>query len=263
MPLTIDHYFVGKSYMVDSMIREKRHDREGVEILQLDHLEENGRPCIRTKKIYHLKSQIPEAIRWAVPDKYLHFHEESVNNWPHIVTIDRVPGLGEDFMLECESDHIDYYAGMPMPDNPVGLPSEQLAMREVVYLDILGDSVAPDPPEIALEGFLCPEVGIALPLHASEAGTRDESLPPKWTQTYEGPMICVCKVVKLHFKWFGLQTLVNNVAFGFFYPKLFTNSHRKLLHWAPQWVHMSKEDLIAMEQETIATQGDDFERDED
>lgn len=39
---------------------------------------------------------------------YLHFHEESYNSFPHVLTTYNGPGIGKDFSLELESQYIRY-----------------------------------------------------------------------------------------------------------------------------------------------------------
>ena len=262
MPLTVDQYYIGKGYMVNKVTREEKGEAgEGVEIISTErYTNEAGALFQKSYKIYHFKSRLPSAVRWAIPDSYLHFHEKSINEWPHSVTANMIPGLADDFRLICESVHIPYVHGQPIPENPVDLPPEQLKNREVVYLDIVGSEVKPKPKEVDMNGFTAPELGITKPLIA---GPPNSKAPPKWTETFEGPMMCVVKVVKFHLKWFGLQGLANKIVFSTLYPDLFANTHRKLMHWHKEWSGWTLEQIIEYEKETEVIQGHDFIRDDE
>ena len=263
MPLTLEQYAMGKTYMVNKLTREEKGEvGEGVEIMYSERYPgPNGENFQKTYKIYHFKSRVPAAVRWAIPDKYLHFHEQSINEWPHTVTTNTIPGMGKDFRLICESVHIPYARGEQVPDNPANLPEEQLKKREIVYIDIIGKEVKPNPKEVDLRAFTCPELGINEPIKQDVKKCSPKALP-KWVETYEGPMMCVVKICKFHFKWFGLQGLANKIVFKNFYPDLFTNTHRKLMVWAKEWATMTFEQILEYERETEEMQGHDFVRDE-
>lgn len=263
LPLTVEQYYIGKGYMVNKVTREEKGEAgEGVEIIGIDRFTtESGGFGHRSYKIYHFKSRIPSAVRWAIPDSYLHFHEKSINEWPHSVTTNYIPGLAQDFRLICESMHVPYVHGEPINDNLVNLPPDQLAKREIVYIDIVGHEVKPNPKEIDMDGFTAPELGITEPLVADPKG--NSKAPPKWTETFKGPMMCAVKVIKFHFKWFGLQGLANNIVFSMLYPDLFTNTHRKLMMWHKEWSGWTLEEVVKYEQETMEIQGHDFIRDDE
>ncbi|KAK8897485.1 hypothetical protein M9Y10_015440 [Tritrichomonas musculus] len=75
---------------------------------------------------------------------------------------------------------------------------------------------------------------------------------PEWTKNYKGDMICCIKVVKFHFKVENLLTNKN-------YPKIFTESHRKLISSAKEWYNLTEENILNMEKQNG---GEEFEKDE-
>jgi hypothetical protein len=188
----------------------------------------------------------------------LHFHEESWNCYPHYSTKDFIPGKEDDFFLHIESQHLTYRAGEPIPDNPVGLTPDELKIRKVTYCDIVGHHPKPDDPSEEMLNFVCPEAGITQPL-TEDPENVDKNKPPKWTENYTGEMVVACKVVRFRFHWFGLNSAVHSFVMEKLYPKLFTNTHRKLVSWAKEWYPMTEEALGEYEAETERIQRAYFE----
>ncbi|OHT04273.1 Phosphatidylinositol transfer protein beta isoform [Tritrichomonas foetus] len=246
MPISLDRFPAAKAYMVHGYVKNSSGGGEGIEIVKNgEPYNENGEKGTLNYKIYHVKSQIPGFIRWAVPDRYLHFNEKSYNSYPHCKSLLRVPALKDDFILDVESQHIIYTNKMEFPSNYMDMTDEELKMREVIYIDILNGNPYPDSdPNLDLSNFICPEAGFNTPL-TSPPGYNPNA-PPKWTETFNGPMICVIKVLKFHFKWWGIQTGAENLVAHTFYPKLFTESHRKIVAHMKDWYALTDEDLEKM-----------------
>eukprot|EP00069_Balaena_mysticetus_P012942 bmy_07989T0 len=63
------------------------------------------------------------------------------------------------------------------------------------------------------------------------------------------PQMCAYKLVTIKFKWWGLQSKVEN-----FIQKqekrIFTNFHRQLFCWIDKWIDLTMEDIRRMEDET-------------
>ncbi|KAM9102433.1 phosphatidylinositol transfer protein beta isoform [Sarcophilus harrisii] len=61
--------------------------------------------------------------------------------------------------------------------------------------------------------------------------------------------MCAYKLVTIKFKWWGLQSKVEN-----FIQKqekrIFTNFHRQLFCWIDKWIDLTMEDIRRMEDET-------------
>jgi hypothetical protein len=258
VPTSLAQYRIGNLFMANRIAREDKGGGEGIELCKNEPYDEGDEHGIYTYKIYHIKSKIPGAIRWAVPESYLHFHEESHNSYPHYLTTCTIPTKENDFFLHIESRHIAYTRGAEIPDNLIGLTPEELAKRKVLYLDIVGHVPKPDAPEYDLLGFSCPAAGINQPLHEKKPDKVDHSKLPAWIDEYEGEMMMAIKVVKFRFHWKGLQSLVKSFLMEKTYPGLFTNTHRKLVSWIGEWGPMSQEDLNAYEAETERLQREYF-----
>ncbi|KAH0794457.1 Phosphatidylinositol transfer protein [Histomonas meleagridis] len=263
VPTNVEKYEIGNRYMNYLYIIDEKGGGEGIEILNNEPFENEHEKGRYTYKIYHIKSKIPAAFRWAVPDKYLHFHEKSWNAFPHYFTQYSVPGMGKDFVLSIESQHINYTNGMEIPDNIIGLSKEELKERKIVYLDVINGPVEPDKPEFDMHGFVCPEANINTPINSNDK--YDEKQIPPWVTRYDGPMTMCIKVVKFHFKWWGLQTAVEKFVMNSTYPGLFTNSHRKLMASMKDWYNMTMDQIIALEEKVTKEQYDDggFQRDDE
>lgn len=252
LPTNLPKYKIGSRYMVNDYVKSTQSNGEGIEIVKCEPYTKENESGMYTYKILHFKSKIPKFIRWAVPDKYLHFHEESYNGFPHLYTKEFVPGLGDDFQLSIETQHSDYKKGDEFPENLVNLNEEELKIREIYYIDILNGQPQSENPDEQICNFTCPEAGITKPITEPEKFFDQHSLP-KWLDSYDGELMIAVKVVRFNFKWFGLQTAVEKLACDTFYPKLFTDSHRKVIGKMKYWYNMTWED-IRREEDEIANQ---------
>jgi len=263
LPTIVPQYQIGNLYMCAQRTRQESGGGEGIEILKNEPYEKEGEKGQFTHKVMHFKSRIPGAIRWALPDKYLHVHEISHNSFPHFHTLYDCPGMGKDLYLLVESQHIAYNAQEGCPQNALNLTEEELSRRVIVYLDIVNGKPLPEKPEWDMHGFVCPTAGVQNPLQTPN-NTIDETQPPEWTNHYNGDMMICIKVVKFKFKWFGLQKMVENYALNTVFHNVFLDSHRALMRWAAEWFPMNLSDIRRLEDEVLAEQrGVKFDKDED
>jgi len=240
VPVDVNQYSIGNLYMNMQYAKDEKKGNEGIEIKENKPYERDNEKGQYTYKIYHIKSQIPGFIRWAVPDKYLHFHEVSYNSYPHYDTQFTVPGMGKDFVLKLESQHLDYTSGMEIPDNCLSLTQEELAERKIVYLNIInGEPVA--EPKNDIHGFVCPEAGINEPIEDNEP--YNPNGPPAWTKNFKGKMTLCVKLVRFEFHWRGLQSAVERFVINSVYPGVFTNSHRIMMKSLKDWCNMTMDDI--------------------
>ena len=263
LPTRLDKYTVGHRYMNLAYVKSESGGGEGIELVQNETFKNEKEEGRFTYKIFHIKSKIPAFIRWAVPDKYLHFHEKSWNAFPHTTTVDFIPALGDDFILKVESQHIEYKKGMEFPENALNLTDEELSQRNIWYLDIVDGDPPANESKHPMEGFVCPEAGINTPL-TGKAGSFDHNNIPEWTKNYDGDMICCIKVLRFHFKWWGLQKAVEELVTKTVYPKIFTESHRKLVSTAKEWFPLTNEDMLKLWNDAAQEQkeGEGFVKDE-
>lgn len=272
VPCTVDQYKIGNIYMTAKRSEEesKQVKGEGIETVNNEPFQNEKESGIYTYKIMHFKSRIPSFMRWALPDKYCHCHEKSWNAYPHYHTEYSVPGMGDDLIMNVDSYHVPYKNGEPIPDNLLELSEEDLAIRKVVYLDILDGKPKPEKDR-DLTHWTCPALNIneefsTLRLdkkarkekekkekEAAKKEKKDkkekkkdsgpESEPPEWTTNFQGEMMVAVKVVKIKFHWRGLQSMVEKFATTSFYHNLFLDAHRAVMSWADKWAPMSLEEV--------------------
>jgi hypothetical protein len=244
LPTTVAQYGIANRFMIAKYTKEATKDGEGIEIVRNEVYEETGQS---TYKIYHVKSKLPSVVRWALPDKYCHAHETSLNSYPHFRTQYEIPGMGDNFYFLIESNHTSYSTATGLPDNLLNLNEQELKERKVVYLDILNGDLKPST-ENDIHNFVCPEIGIFSPLTAPN-NEKDSKKPPEWTKYFEGEMMVCVKVIKFRFKWKGVQTVVENVAMSSAIPNTFVETNRLLLSWSKEWCKMTWEDIQLLENE--------------
>ncbi|KAH0793099.1 Phosphatidylinositol transfer protein [Histomonas meleagridis] len=254
VPLSVEKYGIGFRYMGYLYAKDEKKNGEGIELVKTEPFENENEKGNFTYKIYHCKSKIPRVICWAVPEKFLHFHEKSFNAFPHIKTTNFIPDADDKFFLQVESQHIPYTKGMEIPDNVLNLNEEELAMRTVVYLDILDGKPDPDKPEYDLHNFFCPEVNINTPLKNTENSEFDQNGLPSWVDSFEGEMMICVKVLKFEFHWFGLQSMIENIVGNSFYPGTFTNTNRKVVASAKDWHNLTTEQMNEIENKLMEDQ---------
>ena len=263
LPTNIKQYHIGNLFMVAMRTREESGNGEGLEILKNEPYSDwHGESGQFTHKIFHFKSRIPKAIRWAIPDKYLHVHEISHNGYPHFHTEYNIPGQDDWFYTLVESQHIPYDKEKGVPDNVLNLTPDELKQRKVFYLDIVNSKPKPEKKEWDMHNFVCPAAGVNEPLQTPN-NTCDESKPPEWVQHYNGELMVCVKIVKFNFKWRGIQDLVENYALNTVMHDVFLDSHRALMRWADKWYPMTMEQIRELENEVLTEQkSQEFIRDE-
>ena len=249
IPVSLAKFQVAKRFINLKYIRDLGGDGEGIQLIKNEEPFENeNEKGYLTEKIYHVKSKIPSFIRWAVPDKYLHFYETSYNAFPHTTTVNTIPALGDDFLLSVESQHMDANVQYNkekgenefiIPDNSLNLNDTELKERQIVYIDILNGPASSNAESFAetdekkdkkqdtdsksnIRNFVCPEIGIKEPLGKFDPTTEyHPNQVPAWAKKYNGEMMLIVKVVRFHLKWFGIQTAAEKIVSNTFYPKLF------------------------------------------
>lgn len=243
MPMTVDEYFTGQLYMTAKSSQEEtgKNAGEGIEILKNepyaadDPVNKHAMPAGQfTHKIMHLKSKLPSFVALLVPDAMTDIVERSWNAFPHTLTMYENAYFGAKFHLSVETVHAND-AGVQ--ENAVGLNAEDLAARQVDIVNI----AAPEAHAKVEKEFD--------PSTFKSAKTARGPLAPDFRETVDPVMTCY-KVVKLRFKYFGLQTKAEEwgQASGIRVP--FLEYHRKIFCWIDEWFGMSLEDIRAMEAET-------------
>ncbi|XP_017144463.1 phosphatidylinositol transfer protein alpha isoform isoform X1 [Drosophila miranda] len=241
LPLTVEEYQVAQLFSVAEASKENTGGGEGIEVLKNEPFD--NFPLLGGKytsgqytyKIYHLQSKVPAYIRLLAPKGSLEIHEEAWNAYPYCRTIITNPGyMDKNFLMHIESNHFDNDLG-DLP-NVHELTPDKLKAREVVHIDIANDPILPADfkPEEDPTTYQSKKTG------------RGPLLGADWKQRVDPVMTCY-KLVTCEFKWFGLQTRVEN-----FIQKserrLFTNFHRQVFCSTDRWYGLTMEDIRAIEE---------------
>jgi len=241
LPMTVDEYQVAQLYSVAEASKNETGGGEGVEVQKNEPYENvpllNGKftKGQYTYKIYKLASKVPGWIKMIAPTGSLEIHEEAWNAYPYCKTVLTNPGYMKDaFYVIVETYHL--------PDrgdthNAHELDKEKLGKRQVVPIDIATDPVLPadykedeDPTK-----------------YRSEKTGRGP-LKPAWKSVVE-PVMTAYKLVTINFKWWGLQTKVEDFMHST-YRRIFLNFHRQVFCWTDKWHGMTMDDIRALEDKT-------------
>ncbi|KAF3849225.1 hypothetical protein F7725_015722, partial [Dissostichus mawsoni] len=146
--------------------------------------------------------------------------------------------MKDDFMIKIETWH---KPDMGTIENVHDLDEPTWRTVEVSPIDIASkEEVAP--------GDYKPEEDPTL-FHSAKTGRGP--LGPEWKNELKTdcPYMCAYKLVTVKFKWWGLQTKVENFIHRQ-EKRIFTNFHRQLFCWIDRWVGLTMEDIRRMEEET-------------
>ncbi|BFZ18464.1 hypothetical protein BsWGS_21503 [Bradybaena similaris] len=250
LPMSVDEYHIGQLYSVAQASKNETGGGEGVEVKVNEAFDErthvpspklcaNGRDFTQgqyTHKIYHLSSKVPSFVRMLAPKGSLEIHEKAWNAYPYCRTIVTNPDFMKlDFYIMIESFHA--------PDsgntyNIHGLTGRDLSVREVVKIDIANDKVAPKDYKPEWDPCLVgsPKAGRP-PLPRDKTG--------EWMNKVQ-PVMCCYKVVKVWFKWFGLQKRMESFAL-LQEERLFLNFHRQVVCWTDEFYGLTMDDIRRLE----------------
>lgn len=242
LPLTVEEYQVAQLFSVAEASKNETGGGEGIEVLKNEPFDNHPllggkyRSGQYTYKIYHLASKVPAFIRLLAPKGSLEIHEEAWNAYPYCRTVITNPKYMKDgFRIVIDTLHVDN-AGEE--ENVHELPPEKLKQREVVFIDIAHDPV----PAADYKADEDPTK------YKSEKTGRGPLAELDWKKKVSPVMTCY-KLVTSEFKWFGLQTRIEN-----FIQKserrLFTKFHRQVFCWTDRWHGLTMEDIRAIEEKT-------------
>lgn len=146
--------------------------------------------------------------------------------------------MGEYFHIVVETLHVDNDRGQLV--NALKLKREELEQREVIHIDVANDS---RKYSLLTYNPVTEDVGA----FRSEKAQRGP-LQGDWAKTCDPVMTCY-KVVKIKFKWLGIQTVTETfIARG--ERELFTRFHRELFTSMDKWYGLTMESIREMEQRT-------------
>ncbi|XP_030004723.1 phosphatidylinositol transfer protein beta isoform isoform X1 [Sphaeramia orbicularis] len=238
LPVSVEEYQVGQLYSVAEASKNETGGGEGIEVLKNEPYEKDGEKGQYTHKIYHLKSKVPGYVKMIAPEGALVFHEKAWNAYPYCRTIVTNEYMKDDFMIKIETWH---KPDMGTIENVHDLDEQTWSTVEVVPIDIASKE------EVA-GGDYKPEEDPAL-FHSAK--TDRGPLGPDWKNELKTdcPYMCAYKLVTVKFRWWGLQTKVENFIHRQ-EKRIFTNFHRQLFCWIDKWFGLTMEDIRRMEEET-------------
>ncbi|CAK9303013.1 unnamed protein product [Gordionus sp. m RMFG-2023] len=244
LPLTIQEYQVAQLYSVAEASKNETGGGEGVEVLVNEPYE--GEPLFNnqyntgqyTHKIYHIEQKLPNYLRLLAPKSVFTFHEIAWNAYPYCRTVITNPDYMKDnFEVKIETLHLP---DRGTSENAHNLPKDVYKKVQIVNIDIADDSSLPKADRKA-------ETDPAK-FHSTKTGRGP--LIGDWKATVE-PAMCCYKLVSCNFKWFGLQTKVENFLMDI-EKRLFTKFHRELFCWIDRWHGLSMKDIRSLEERTKA-----------
>jgi hypothetical protein len=247
LPMTVDEYKIAQLWSVAESSKRETGGGEGIEVLINEPITEtqyNTSPDGKvfpkgqyTHKRFHLQSKVPTVIRLLAPKGSLEIDERAWNDYPYCLTLIDNPGyLKENFFIRITSWH---KSGPGDIENVHNLSPQDLKTREVIYIDIAGDPVAPsdykedcDPSK-----FVSAKTG------------RGPFQGKEWWKNYDGPVMCAYKLVTAEFKWWGLQTRIEAMI-ARQERRIFHTFHRQVVCWMDNWHGLTIEDIREVERQT-------------
>ncbi|CAI5650817.1 unnamed protein product [Oreochromis niloticus] len=240
LPCSVEEYQVGQLFSVAEASKNETGGGEGIEVLKNEPYEKDGEKGQYTHKIYHLKSKVPGFVRLLAPEGALVFHEKAWNAYPYCRTIVTNEYMKDNFFIKIETWH---KPDLGTQENVHKLDSPTWKNVTVVPIDIA------DRSQVAHADYKEDED----PAIFKSVKTGRGPLGPNWKKELnsnpECPRMCAYKLVTVKFKWWGLQTKVENFIHEQ-EKRIFTNFHRQLFCWIDKWVELNMDDIRRMEAET-------------
>ncbi|XP_016295456.1 phosphatidylinositol transfer protein beta isoform isoform X3 [Sinocyclocheilus anshuiensis] len=240
LPCSVEEYQVGQLFSVAEASKNETGGGEGIEVLKNEPYEKEGEKGQYTHKIYHLKSKVPGFVKMIAPEGALVFHEKAWNAYPYCRTIVTNEYMKDDFMIKIETWHKPDTGSL---ENVHDLDPTTWKTVEVVHIDI-ADRSHVEPGDYKQEED---------PAIFQSEKTGRGPLGPDWKKELlakpDAPRMCAYKLVTVKFKWWGLQTKIENFIHKQ-EKRIFTNFHRQLFCWIDSWVELTMADIRRMEEET-------------
>ncbi|KAG9394735.1 Phosphatidylinositol transfer protein [Carpediemonas membranifera] len=231
MPFTPEQYQIGQLYMCSRGSAEDSTGDDGIEFVENKPLTKDGRSGQYTKKIFHITTYLPKWMQAVIPKGAFDVIEESHNCFPFIQTSYHAPFLKERFELVITSMHVA--DDDCKQDNPLGMPAEDLKLREIDEIDIVNDELTGKDYE--------PEF---------DPTTQATPLGPKWREERE-PIMTAYKSLKVKLAIFGIQGKAEKFIASTV-RTVFLKYHRKCYAWYPEWKDLTIEDIRKFEAEAAA-----------
>jgi hypothetical protein len=235
LPFTLERYRIGSLYLTAKSSKGYSKDGEGIEVVSNEPFEskELGKGQY-TKKIFHLSGLIPSWIKYLFNSlRGLSVVEEAWNCYPYCKTIFHCDYFGDKFLIEVFTMHKENDFGTI--HNIHNLSVEDLAIRQVDYIDIVTDPVPPKKYKREED----PSVFIS---KLAKVGPLDK----EWKAKTE-PMSCAYKVVRVKFEKWLIGSRVEKAIHDYGFREIFLEVNRQCFCWADEWFGMSMDDVREFE----------------
>jgi len=235
MPMSVEEYRIAQLYMVSRFSRERTTKGEGIEIVKNEPYEdENGKGQF-THKIVYLENAIPAWVKALVPGSITQVEEKSWNAYPYVKTVYTCPFFGDRFSIVSETR---YFNDTGTQENVHNLTPDLLAQREVDFIDIANEEIAP--------AYYKKEED---PQFFTSKKTGRGPLTKDWKKTQE-PLMCIYKITYVEFKVWGLQTTVEGWLQKSMCRDVMLLGHKQAFCWMDAWIDLTMEQVRKYEEET-------------
>uniref|UniRef100_A0A8C8AC99 Phosphatidylinositol transfer protein membrane associated 1 n=1 Tax=Otus sunia TaxID=257818 RepID=A0A8C8AC99_9STRI len=216
---------------------ESSGEGSGVEILaNRPYSDGPGGSGQYTHKIYHVGSHIPSWFRALLPKAALQVEEESWNAYPYTRTRYTCPFV-EKFSIEIETY---YRPDAGQQTNVFNLSAAEKRQRILDTIDIVRDPISP--------GEYKPEEDPKL-YHSAKTGRGP--LGDDWLEvSASGPLMCAYKLCKVEFRYWGMQSKIEQFIHDVGLRKVMLRAHRQAWCWQDEWTDLTMEDIRQLEEET-------------
>ncbi|XP_026705949.1 membrane-associated phosphatidylinositol transfer protein 1 [Athene cunicularia] len=216
---------------------ESSGEGSGVEILaNRPYSDGPGGSGQYTHKIYHVGSHIPSWFRALLPKAALQVEEESWNAYPYTRTRYTCPFV-EKFSIEIETY---YRPDAGQQTNVFNLSAAEKRQRILDTIDIVRDPISP--------GEYKPEEDPKL-YHSAKTGRGP--LGDDWLEVFaSGPLMCAYKLCKVEFRYWGMQSKIEQFIHDVGLRKVMLRAHRQAWCWQDEWTDLTMEDIRQLEEET-------------
>ncbi|XP_068253788.1 membrane-associated phosphatidylinositol transfer protein 1 isoform X2 [Nyctibius grandis] len=238
LPMSLEEYQVAQLYMIQKKSREESSgEGSGVEILaNRPYSDGPGGSGQYTHKIYHVGSHIPSWFRALLPKAALQVEEESWNAYPYTRTRYTCPFV-EKFSIEIETY---YRPDAGQQTNIFNLSAAEKRQRILDTIDIVRDPISP--------GEYKPEEDPKL-YHSAKTGRGP--LGDDWLEVAAGgPLMCAYKLCKVEFRYWGMQSKIEQFIHDVGLRKVMLRAHRQAWCWQDEWTDLTMEDIRQLEEET-------------
>ncbi|XP_040993113.1 phosphatidylinositol transfer protein 2-like isoform X2 [Juglans microcarpa x Juglans regia] len=237
MPMSLEEYHVAHMYIVMKMSQQHTTGDEGIEVVENRSFEDNVLGKGRyTNKIYRLQSKVPSWLTTFAPSDALIVKEEAWNAFPKCKSVMKCPYFPR-FQLTLETVH---RPDKGQSENVHGLSEEQLAVREVEYIDIASS-------EGNYWSYLVGNNDVDFSEFKSERTGRGPLLEG-W-QNRCNPVMTAYKLVTIDAPYWGFGSRLEQALIAG-EKALFLESHRNCFSWIDEWYGMTVQQIYELEQLT-------------